>query len=424
MNEKIMNINKPIFNEDRLHSHMERHKIDLVLATSRQNVGYLSNWLTHCWNWNWPFWFEVDKEYDGGDYNQFVGVPLDSNIDSFFVTYYHHTESVKEKSWINDVRGAGRTGYIPRDGLESVLLDPLHATTHIDCVVNAIKDRKLEKATIGVEQARISYSIFTELKERLPDAKFVDAFELLMDVRAVKSSEEIAKLKRAADITTLCFEEVIFPMLKDKQATPYEILEKINATALRERGYFSFLHIFADTGHVVDISSTGPKEPVKYNIDPNHKFKDGQLLFCDHGCGYEGYWGDMCRNVVIGGRSTNSQKRVHQALLDSREAVREAIRPGIKSSELFNIGLKYLDKYNLGPSLSFFGHGIGLSVHDYPRITAFDHNPLEEGMVISLEPNTEVPGMTMFNLEDTLVVTKDGCESFSSPTMNIDVLAN
>ena len=414
---------KKIFNESRLRSHMKQHNIDLVLATSRQNVGYLSNWLTHSFNWNWPFWYEMDKEFDGGDYDLFAGVPLDSNLESFFVTYYHHIESVKAKSWIEDVRGAGRPGYIPRKGLESVLLDPPKATTHVDCVVDAIKDRNLENATIGIEKARIKLSIFQELQERLPKANFVDAFEMLLNVRAVKSIEEINKLRRASDITTLCFQEVIYPMLKEKKSTPYEILERINATALREKGYFSFLHMMVDGGHVINTTDSGHKEPVKYNIDSDFQFKDGQILFIDHGCGYEGYWGDMCRNVVIGGQSTDNQRRVHQALLDSREAVKEAIRPGIKSSELFDIGLKYLDKHNLGPSLSFFGHGIGISVHDYPRITAFDHTILEEGMVISLEPNTEIPGMIMFNLEDTLVVTKDGSESFSSLTMDLDVLA-
>ena len=80
----------------------------------------------------------------------------------------------------------------------------------MDCVVEAIKDRKLEKATIGVEKARIHQSIFEELSERLPDAKFVDAFEMLLDVRAVKSPEEIAKLKRASDITEQSILKVIF----------------------------------------------------------------------------------------------------------------------------------------------------------------------------------------------------------------------
>ena len=172
------------------------------------------------------------------------------------------------------------------------------------------------------------------------------------------------------------------------------------------------------------INTTGPKEPVKYNIDKNHQFKDGQLLFCDTGCGYEGYWGDFCRNIVIGGKSTDEQKKVHQAVLDCRNALLDSIRPGINTKELFNIGFKVLDKHDLGPSLSFFAHGIGLSSHEKPFVTAFDEQILEEGMVLSMEPNTEVQGMTMFNLEHSVVVTKDGYEDFSSLPFDLDALAN
>ena len=71
-----MNSAKPIFDEARLRSLMTRDGLDLVLATSRANVGYLSNWLTHHWTWDWPFWYEMEKEYDGWDYLLLAGVPM------------------------------------------------------------------------------------------------------------------------------------------------------------------------------------------------------------------------------------------------------------------------------------------------------------------------------------------------------------
>jgi Xaa-Pro aminopeptidase len=131
----------------------------------------------------------------------------------------------------------------------------------------------------------------------------------------------------------------------------------------------------------------------------------------------------MCRNVVIGGKPTNRQRRVHAAILDARDAVRAGIRPGIKASDLFDIGVNVLDKHDLGPAISLVGHGLGLSIHENPCLTAFDHRPLEPGMVINIEPNTEVPGMTMFNVEDTGVVTEDGFDPFSTLTTDLDVLA-
>ena len=99
----------------------------------------------------------------------------------------------------------------------------------------------------------------------------------------------------------------------------------------------------------------------------------------------------MCRNLVIGSRPTNNAYRVHGAMIDAREAMRAAIRPGVRASELFDIVVKLLDKHDLGLALSFVGHGLGLSIHENPCLTAFDHRPLEPGMVFNLEPNLEVP---------------------------------
>ena len=417
-----MNVPRPIFDETRLRSLMERDGLDLVLATSRANVGYLSNWLTHHWTWDWPFWFEMEKEYDGWDYLLLAGVPADAAKSPFFVTFDHHVSGVRQRSWIEDIRGAGRPGYAPRPGLESLLLEPTTMATHIDRAVEAIEDRALGEATIGVELCRMAQSVYAELAERLPKAKFVDAFEMFLELRAVKSASEIAKLRRAAEIATLIFNDVIFPLLREK-ATPYEIYEQANAMAARERGYFLFFHVFVDGGHVSVDAAGGEQKPVPYNIDPDARLEDGQLAFIDFGCGYKGYCADMCRNVVIGGRPTNSQHRVHGALLEAREAIRAAIRPGIKASDLFDIGVKVLDKHDLGLALSFVGHGLGLSIHENPCLTAFDHRPLEPGMAINVEPNIEVPGMTMFNVEDGGVVTEDGFEPFSTLTTDLDVLA-
>ena len=411
-----------IFDQARLRTHMERDGIDLVLATSRPNVGYLSNWFTHHWTWDWPFWFEVDKEYDGVDYLLFAGVPVDP-AKAFFVTFYHHVSSVRQKTWIADVRGAGRPGYTPREGLESVLLEPATTVTHVECCVEAIKEHGFAEATIGVEMCRMAQSVYAELTERLPKARFVDCFEMMLEVRAVKSPDEVAKLRRAAEITTRCFKEVILPMMRDKK-TPYEIYQEAIALAARERGYFLFLHMFVDGGHVSMGEGGGAgNKPVPYNIDPDSPLKDDQLAFVDFGCGYQGYCADMCRNLVVGGRPTNNQFRVHGALIDARLAIRDAIKPGIKASDLFHIAVDVLDKHNLGLALSMVGHGLGLSIHENPALTAYDHRPLEPGMVLNLEPNLEVPGMTMFNVEDAGVVTEDGFEPFIDLTTDLDALA-
>jgi len=411
----------PIFDETRLRSLMDRDAIDLVVVTSRTNVGYLSNWLTHQWTWDWPFWFEMEKEYDGWDYLLFAGVPAEVPADGFFVTFDHHVSSVRNKSWIKDIRGAGRPGYATRPGLASVRLEPDTSVTHVDVAVEAITDHGFAEATIGVEMNRMAQSVYAELTERLPRARFVDGFETIGEIRAVKSDAEIAKLRRASEITTVVFDDVIFPMMRDR-ATPYVIYQAASARAARERGYFLFFHVFVDSGHVA-VGDARSRVPVACNIDPDTRLEDGQLAFVDFGCGFEGYTADIGRTVVIGGRPTDDQHRVHAALLKARMAIRAAIRPGVRASDVFCIGVEALDAHDLGLALSFVGHGIGLSNHENPWLTAFDHRPLEPGMVLNIEPTVEIPGMTMFTVEDTGIVTEDGFEPFASPTTDLDALA-
>ena len=73
-----MTKNKPIFDESRIRNLMERDGIDLILSTTRTNVVYISKWFNHQWTWDWPFWFEIEKEYDGGDYLLMVGIPANN----------------------------------------------------------------------------------------------------------------------------------------------------------------------------------------------------------------------------------------------------------------------------------------------------------------------------------------------------------
>ena len=266
----------------------------------------------------------------------------------------------------------------------------------------------------------MAHSVYAELTERLPKARFVDGFETMLEVRAVKSAGEVAKLRRASEITSRIFAEVIFPMMRDK-TTPYEIYQEAIALAARERSYFLFLHMFVDGGHVSLGADGGAghksRSPITSNLIPPSRTTSSPSSIS----------GAATRAIAptcagtwwsAAGRPTNSQHRVHGAIIDAREAIRAAIRPGIKASEIFDIGVKVLDKHDLGLALSMVGHGLGLSIHENPALTAYDHRPLEPGMVINIEPNLEVPGMTMINVEDAGVVTEDG-----SLSTDLDALA-
>lgn len=407
-------VRAPIFDQERCRTLMEKGGIDLILASSSVNVGYLSGLFTHMPSWETASIMHVtEKEYDKGDLLLFAGFPYDPERASFLVLYHHTVDAIKNLPiWVEDVKGYSRNTYKPKGKLETVPLEPASPIFPLDCVVEAIKERSLETSTIGVERCRIPYSVLAELKNRLPQAKFVDAFNLLFELRSVKTPEEIDRLQKAFEIDTKVVHE-IFKMFR-VGATPYEIFQKGLEIIYQERGVPTFYHVFTDFGGGHYAS---------YNAPPDKKFQKGQIGVFDLGVGYKGYHSDICTALVMG-RANDKVKRVYSATLGARQAIQRAIKPGIRACELFKIGANYLESKGLYPSISLMGHGIGLNCHELPFLLPNDHTVIKPGMTICIEiPVIEAPGLAPLALEDGGVVTEEGWESFTSvPTELKEIL--
>ena len=105
---------------------------------------------------------------------------------------------------------------------------------------------------------------------------------------------------------------------------------------------------------------------------------------------------------------------MYRAVLETYHVVQEALKPGVRASEVFRLGSEYLESKQLCPSITCLGHGIGLNQHEMPFLTPHDHTVIEPGMVITIEPNAEVPGLTPWFVEDAGVITIDGWENFTA----------
>ena len=150
-----------------------------------------------------------------------------------------------------------------------------------------------------------------------------------------------------------------------------------------------------------------------YNVAPDRKVEPGDLAFVDFGAGYAGYCSDIARMVAVGS-ANDKMKRIYDVLRGAHRVIKEAIKPGVRACDIFKIGVRYLENDGLCPSLSLVGHGIGLTQHELPFLTPHDTTLIQPGMVISIEPGTELPGLTPLFLEDGGVVTEEGWQSFTS----------
>jgi len=131
---------------------------------------------------------------------------------------------------------------------------------------------------------------------------------------------------------------------------------------------------------------------------------------CDFGVILAGYCSDMTRTLHVG-RPQKETRSVYEAVKDAQQAALDAVQPGKTVGEVDMAARKLLQKRNLARHFTHStGHGLGLEIHEAPRVAAGQKELLQPGMVITIEPGVYVPGKWGVRIEDTVVVTEKGCE--------------
>ena len=400
----------PICDADRLRTRMEKAGIDLILASSRRNVAYLTDHQTEHWTWEHAILHMMEKEYDGADYLLFAGFPLDAAKKSFLVEYAHREEAIARRGVFADqFYGYWRKGRIPDKANVNeagICLEQDWSRTAEEAAAQGIVDCGLEDATIGVEMPRMSAAVLERLRELLPRAKFVDAFEMLFDVRQIKTPEEIRRLQRAYTIAAEIYKD-LFGFLHPG-VTPREALLRELDGIYRRGASFSFAHIFFGGGDH-DLAYTPP---------PEREIQPGDIGTLDLGVAYEGYGTDFARMAHVPPINAKFVK-AYQSILKARRAVHDALRPGAKANDVFLAGARCLEADGLCASISNVGHGIGLGCHEKPFLIADSEDVIAEGQTLVIEIYCEMRGVGPLLLEDGGVVEAGGWRSFTDLPMEI-----
>jgi Xaa-Pro aminopeptidase len=134
------------------------------------------------------------------------------------------------------------------------------------------------------------------------------------------------------------------------------------------------------------------------------------FVVCDFGVILSGYCSDMTRTVFVG-RPSAEARGVYQAVKQAQQAAVDAVRPGLSVGEIDRAARKCLQRSGLAKHFTHStGHGVGLEIHEAPRVAAGQTEILQPGMVITIEPGVYVPGRWGVRIEDMVVVTERGCE--------------
>ena len=150
-----------------------------------------------------------------------------------------------------------------------------------------------------------------------------------------------------------------------------------------------------------------------HGVASDKKLKKGDLVTIDFGCFYQGYVSDITRTFVLG-KANEKQKKIYDIVLKAQVAACRAVKPGLACSRLDGVARDIIMKAGYGDYFGHgLGHGIGLVVHDWPRMNARSPETLDTNMVVTIEPGIYIPNWGGVRIEDDVVVTATGGQILS-----------
>lgn len=285
--------------------------------------------------------------------------------------------------------------------------------------------------TVYLETELVPLAMYERLKKYFNFTEFKSLDSGIASVRSVKSRYELDLMIKAGDIHKRVLEERI-PMLL-KEGMSEGDLTAVLFSVLQEEGHhgvmrFSMFDTEVLMGHVAFGESSlyptyfngpggnygsGPAVPLMGSSE--RRLSDGDLVFVDTGCGFEGYHSDKTMTYVFGRPLPKHAETCHQKCVDIQNRIAEMLKPGEIPSNIYNTILKNIDNDFLPNFMGyknrrakFVGHGIGLQVDELPVLAKGFDEPLQVGMVFAVEPKAGVEAVGMVGIENTFLVTPEG----------------
>jgi Xaa-Pro aminopeptidase len=368
------------FDATKLDAILDRAGVDLVLATSKENIQYLTG--------GYRFTFFSHRDAIGlNRYLPALGIPRGRLEKAFYVgnameMWQQHGEPL----WVPEVKNASWSGL----------------TTATEAAA-FIRGGGLARGTIALEHPFFPADAFAVFRQALPEAKLVEATPLLEELRTVKRPDELRTLREAS-------EAIIESMQAVMRSTPpgttaREICERLRQEETRRGLNFEYLLVAVGPSYIRAPSDA--------------KWERGRVISLDSGGNKDGYIGDLARMAVMG-RATPLMRDLLAEVDAVQMAARKAVRAGALGGAVFEAALTEQGHCPHAKDIVFLAHGMGLVQHEAPHLTGtgfvpypgtHERRPLEAGMVLSIETEVKHPEIGYVKLEDTVVVTSEGWEA-------------
>ncbi|HON12217.1 MAG TPA: Xaa-Pro peptidase family protein [Chitinispirillaceae bacterium] len=252
-------------------------------------------------------------------------------------------------------------------------------------------------ATVGFQGNELTVDRFSELKKTLKGVVFKSVSQEIARIFEVKLRTEIEVMRQAAEIGDTAlkwFLERLEPGMTEIEAA--SMLELFCSEGGSQRTSFETIVLF------------GARSALPHGRPSAKKLARGDYVLVDFGCVVDGYCSDMTRTVVMGKAGTR-QREIYAVVKSAQARAVEAARAGMRSVELDKIARDIIAEAGYREEFGHaLGHGVGLRVHERPRVSPHVKELLQENTVVTIEPGIYIPGFGGVRIEDMVVLHKDG----------------
>jgi Xaa-Pro aminopeptidase len=263
-------------------------------------------------------------------------------------------------------------------------------------IIKHLKDiiTKEKVTSLGFDK-RIRYSEF-ELYTKL-GVKLVPLNNFMESFRVSKTETEIAKMRKACQITDQALRDVLKELKVGMKERELEI-------KLKNR----MIELGADNTWDRFIVASGYRGAMPHGMASDKTIEQGEMVTFDIGCSYQGYYSDMTRTVSVGKPSAQMEE-IYNIVKEAQARGVKAAKAGMTGKELDAVCRDYITEKGYGDYFKHgTGHGLGLDVHEAPRVSPVNDKPLELGACVTVEPGIYVSGLGGVRIEDDLILSEDG----------------
>jgi Xaa-Pro aminopeptidase len=277
-------------------------------------------------------------------------------------------------------------------------------------VCATIKRKRFQR--IGFEKSHMTWEAWDALKNALPlGAGLKPVGRVVEQLRMLKSPEEIALIRASVNANSEAFEGAV---KKIRPGLSESGLAAEIEHQMRRRG--------AEKPAFDTIVASGVRTALPHAQPTGQRLRENEIVLIDMGATRSGYTSDMTRMVFLG-KPQPKMRLLYQAVLEAQLTAVNVVRDGVTAEHVDRAARQVLKAHGLDRAfVHSTGHGLGLEIHEAPRLGKKDKTPLQAGMVVTIEPGVYVQGTGGIRIEDTILVTDKGCEVLTPTSKELMIL--